>query len=54
MYPDWPCDWQAGVIIKFCKWCIKSAIGRVLCKFVDVSVSKLPSKYLRCLEDCSA
>nr|DAL35732.1 MAG TPA_asm: hypothetical protein [Caudoviricetes sp.] len=42
------------MIIKFCKWRLNSAIDRVLYKFVDASVLKLPSKYLRYLEDCSA
>nr|DAL61508.1 MAG TPA_asm: hypothetical protein [Caudoviricetes sp.] len=42
------------MIIKFCKWRPKSAIDRVLYKFVDASVSKLPSKYLWFPEDCSA
>nr|DAF16194.1 MAG TPA: hypothetical protein [Caudoviricetes sp.] len=54
MHPDWPCNWQAGVIIKICKWCIKSAIDRVLYKFVDALMSKLPSKYVWFPEDCSA
>nr|DAL56859.1 MAG TPA_asm: Cytochrome C' [Caudoviricetes sp.] len=30
MHPDYPCNWQAGVNIKFCKRCHKSAIDRVL------------------------
>ncbi|HBS6385885.1 TPA: hypothetical protein MAM39_002531 [Klebsiella pneumoniae] len=53
VHPDYPCNWQAGVNIKFCKWCVKRAIDRVLYKFHNLPIKKFPGKYLSNPEEYS-